>query len=89
MIKYYDGSYDATSVELEIAHLKWDGNSATFWVTLKTEQMLEITDVKENEISFIVSWEREMIGIVNVFKQAYDKAHWNVTPEQTETEANW
>lgn len=88
MIKYYDGSYDATSVQLDVAHLKWDGNSATFWVTLKTEQDIEITDVWDWEISFIVSWEWEIMGIVNVFKQVYDKAHGNATIEPTETSSS-
>lgn len=85
MIKYYDGSYDATSVQLKVAHLKWDGNSAEFWITLRTEQNIEVTDVWDWEISFIVNWEWEMIGIINVFKQAYDQSHWNVTIEPTET----
>ena len=85
MIKYYDGNYDATSVQLEVAHLEWDGNSATFWVTLRTEQDIEITDVKDWEISFIVTWEREMVGIVNVFKQMDDQARLKLKSKPTET----
>lgn len=84
MLKYYDGSYNTTSVQLELAHLKWDGNSATFWVTLRTEQDIEITDVRDWEISFIVNWERELIGIINVFKQAYEKVHWKVIDKPTD-----
>lgn len=85
MIKYYDGSYNSSSVQLEIAHLKWDGNSAEFWVTLRTEQNIEITDVSDWEISFIVNWEWEMIGIINVFKQLFDQAQAEVIDKPTET----
>lgn len=85
MIKNYDGSYETTSVELEIGHLKWDWNSAEFWITLRTEQDIQITNVWDWEISFIVNWEWEMIGLVEVFKQAYERAHWKKTIKPTET----
>lgn len=65
-----------TEMRVSIWYLEWEWNSARFWITLEApSQELEDTEYwyREN-ISFIVTWEREMNVMLSWFEKSIKQA---------------